>query len=457
MIFRRRRAGAHAVSTLAISLLTLCMFAASCTSSDIDESGASRSASTGDEVVSPGPVTAGNAGVAGMRGVTPGVKVSADFRQRIASVDPELKSLAGAAEAYDATVLAALAAEKAKSDSPGRIAEYLTEQSVKGTRCFSFKICQVTLAGDSGDVDYDGVTGSIDLQTNGDPGTASFGIVEFNDTGALRLRGSTQANAAPAEAVAVSLPPNFGPKPDGVLTIGMLLPVNGPNGDIARAAQAGVKLAVEEINKGVGVVGAEVELLPDESGDGSPDSIRTASQRLIDSHADVVIGGTTYDIDAVAVPLLTGAGLVMISPSDTARVLSAAEDGGRYFRLAPPNDLEGQALGTLIANDGFTKVLAVTATDDESRNLTNDVGAALNALSASLTNTLELAPGTDLTALATIIADTPAQAVVIVAPTDQTAAMVKALITVGRGPRSFPVFGSATAMNATLAQDVGAS
>ena len=103
----------------------------------------------------------------------------------------------------------------------------------------------------------------------------------------------------------------------------------GPDGAAARAALAGAKVAVDEVNAEGGVLGEPVVLVPDESGDGSSSATTDAVRRLIDRPVDAVIGGTVYGITSVAIPELTDAGIILFSPTDTARALSVADDRGR--------------------------------------------------------------------------------------------------------------------------------
>ena len=58
----------------------------------------------------------GSGALQGMKGLTPLVELSADFKARLKTIDPALKDFNYAAETYDAVTIIALAAEKAKTD-----------------------------------------------------------------------------------------------------------------------------------------------------------------------------------------------------------------------------------------------------------------------------------------------------------------------------------------------------
>lgn len=402
-------------------------------------------------VLSPGPGLT-DSPLAGMRGVAPALSISDRFRQQILDVDPDVTALTGAAEGYDAVLLIALGAEAARNDAPAHIADRIVELSTVGKQCTDFRSCRHLIQTNI-DVDYFGQSGDITMQPNGDPSEAGFGTIEFTRTGSLRTGTITPAQAPPSQAPAPLIDLNAPPPGDGVLRLGMLLPVTGPDGETGRAAQAGVRAAVEEINSAGGVLGAKVEVVEDRSGSGSTEEINAAVAALIADGVDAVIGGTTYDIDRVAVPLLTTAGILTFSPTDTNRALSTISDRGLFFRLAPPEDLEGQVLGTLVANDGNTQVAIVTTGAASELDTANDVTAAINALGGNVVATVTTTGGAS--GAAQIVSESGAQAVVIVAAVPQAAAVIKALIERGKGPSSFGVYGTVTNMTEQLVKAVG--
>jgi branched-chain amino acid transport system substrate-binding protein len=119
-----------------------------------------------------------NGTFAGAKGTLPGAKAPAEFQAKLKEVDPSLKDFSYAPESYDATILAALAAEAAKSDAGAEIAKQLGPVSTGGTKCTTFKACKDLI--DAGtDVDYDGVSGPIEFNAAGDPAEATIGIYQY--------------------------------------------------------------------------------------------------------------------------------------------------------------------------------------------------------------------------------------------------------------------------------------
>jgi branched-chain amino acid transport system substrate-binding protein len=87
------------------------------------------------------------------------------------------------AESYDAVILLALASLAAGSTESADIAAKLQEVSGGtggGTKCTSFAEC-ADIINDGGVADYDGVSGPITFDENGDPTEASIGIYQYKE------------------------------------------------------------------------------------------------------------------------------------------------------------------------------------------------------------------------------------------------------------------------------------
>jgi len=120
-----------------------------------------------------------NGTLEGTKGTIPGAETKGDFRDRLATVDDNLKDYAYAAESYDATVVSALAAIAADSDAGDKVAEEIIGVTRDGTKCTEFQQCADLLA-DGEDINYDGVSGPIELGDTGSPTSASIGVYEYN-------------------------------------------------------------------------------------------------------------------------------------------------------------------------------------------------------------------------------------------------------------------------------------
>ncbi|MEU6717326.1 ABC transporter substrate-binding protein [Nonomuraea sp. NPDC046802] len=114
----------------------------------------------------------------GVKATMAGAEVTDAFRRRLASFDPGVTDFKYAPEAYDATIVAALAALTAGRDDPKSIARAMAGVTRGGERCTDFRACARLLASGE-DIDYDGVSGPIDFTDKGDPATAPIGIYQY--------------------------------------------------------------------------------------------------------------------------------------------------------------------------------------------------------------------------------------------------------------------------------------
>jgi ABC-type branched-subunit amino acid transport system substrate-binding protein len=136
--------------------------------------------------------------MAGVKGTLPGAYADESFRERLLSVDPGLTDFSYAAESYDAVMLIALAAQAGGATDGATIAANLQDVSSGGTKCSSWTECKDLL--DQGeDIDYDGVSGPIEFDENGDPSVATMGVYEYeSNTSYLPLTDQFITGAVPA-------------------------------------------------------------------------------------------------------------------------------------------------------------------------------------------------------------------------------------------------------------------
>ncbi len=135
--------------------------------------------------------------IAGMKGVYPGVDVVgtlADFRDALLEIDPSLIDFSYSAEAYDAVIIMALAAEMAGSDDGVAIGSEINDITRGGEKCTTFVACRDIIAA-GGDPDYDGLSGGGEFIDAGEPSAASILIVEFDAEGVLQTIGSVEGKA----------------------------------------------------------------------------------------------------------------------------------------------------------------------------------------------------------------------------------------------------------------------
>lgn len=171
------------------------------------------------------------------------------------------------------------------------------------------------------------------------------------------------------------------PKGDGVLTIGTLLPTTGATSFLAKAQDAGVELAVREINEAGGVNGRPVVIYHKDSGDASTTKAEESFDDLVSRSVDVVIGPSSSVLAERLLPKVLSAGVVMISTSATSPTLTKLKDNGMLFRTIPSEALQGRALASII---GKSKVAVIYFSDDAGRAVRDELSAGLEKVGGEL-------------------------------------------------------------------------
>jgi ABC-type branched-subunit amino acid transport system substrate-binding protein len=295
--------------------------------------------------------------LAGMRGTTPLTDLSAEFKDRLMEVDPELQDFNYAGETYDAAVIVALAAQMAGTNDANVFKAYVNGVTFGGDKCEDYASClEIVSAG--GNPDYDGASGPLSFSDAGEPAEASFGILQFGADNALDddatefvLTGDEDGAAADEGPAVVTTASNGGP-----LVIGTLLPLTGNLAFLGPPEVAGAKLALNDINEAGGVFGQPVTLVEGDSGDASTDTATQTVDRLLQSGANAIIGAASSGVSLTVIDAITGAGVLQFSPANTSDQFTTYNDNGLYFRTAPPDTLQARALADLIIADGNNTV-----------------------------------------------------------------------------------------------------
>jgi len=323
--------------------------------------------------------------LAGMKGTYPSVKLTDEFQNGMnefwtSKGNDALVDFSYAGEAFDAVMLVALAAEAAKTDGSA-LAAQIQAVSAGGEACSEFAACVAIIAA-GGDVNYEGVSGPQDMNGNGEPIKASYGVYEFDSTNRFDAATAKEYVLAdlPASDIVPLEPPTVERDGDGVLKIGSLLPETGNLAFLGPPEFAGVEYAISLINAAGGVLGKPVEYTQGDSGDTSTDTASLTVDRLLGENVDVIIGAASSSVTLTVVDKITAAGVIQFSPANTSEKLSTYPDSGLYYRTAPSDILQGAVLANLIAGDGVSTVY-IMALDD----------AYGTGLAASITKNLEAA------------------------------------------------------------------
>jgi ABC-type branched-subunit amino acid transport system substrate-binding protein len=305
-----------------------------------------------------------NGSLAGMKGTTPLTKLSSDFTDRLLKVDPKLQDYNYAGETYDAVVLTALAAQMAGTNDANVFKAYVNGVTFGGEKCTDAKSC-LDLATAGKNVDYDGASGPLAFADAGEPAVASFGLLQFgkdnklDDSKTQFVLAGDEKNAAADEGPAPAAAGATG----GPLVVGTLLPLTGDLAFLGPPEVAGAKLAIQDINAAGGVLGQPIQLVEGDSGDASTDTATQTVDRELQSGVNAIIGAASSGVSLTVIDRITSAGVLEFSPANTSDKFTTYNDNGLYFRTAPPDLLQAQALSDLISGDGNTSV-GILATND---------------------------------------------------------------------------------------------
>jgi ABC-type branched-subunit amino acid transport system substrate-binding protein len=326
----------------------------------------------GDDFKRPGLIN-------GMSGTAALAPLSGSFTDRLLKIDPTLDSFNYAGEAYDAVVITALAAQSARSIDGATIATYIDGVTTTGTECDDVSSCLADIASGE-DIAYHGVTLADGLTKSGEPATASFGTLHFGDDNHIDPQKTEYVDAGDPSTANTDAGPALAQTHyyGKGLTIGLLLPKSGALASEGKPILAGAALAIQDINEAGGVLGKPVTT--DFRDDGTdPKKCIAGAQQLIADGVPAIIGPSFSGGTEAVIPIAVKAHVVLFSPSATSAALSSAKDNGLFFRTAPSDSLQAQAIADVITRSGAQRVFIVARGDTYGTGLEHDVTVALNA------------------------------------------------------------------------------
>lgn len=390
------------------------------------------------------PPVAEGSELAGMKGTTPLVPLSDEFK---AALDATPTGQAGlnntysyAAETYDAFIIIALAAIIAGTDGSA-LADEIVGVTKDGEKCETFADCVAVIEA-GGDPDYDGYSGPITMNGNGEPLEASYGVLVFGEGNHIDDSLTTYIGASAPESAAKPLGvTDVEREGDGTLQFGGLLPQTGSLAFLAPPEFAGAELAVADINAAGGVLGNDVTFSPGDSGDTSTDIASQTADRHIADGVDAIIGAASSSVTLTVIDKITAAGIVQFSPANTSLALVDYPDHGLYFRNAPPDDLQGNVIAQLVIDDGNQSAYIMALDDAYGTSLLDVVEAALTAGGVEVLGTKIYDPaaaGFDAEVDEIVAADPDA---IILITFDEGSRILKTMVEKGIGPANKMVYG----------------
>ncbi|HEY6423753.1 MAG TPA: ABC transporter substrate-binding protein [Pseudonocardiaceae bacterium] len=148
------------------------------------------------------------------------------------------------------------------------------------------------------------------------------------------------------------------------LKIGTLMPETGSLALLGPPEIAAVDVAVKEINAAGGVLGNPVTVVRGDSGDVTTDTASQTVDRELSQGVQAIIGAASSSVTKLVMSKITGAGVVEFSPANTSDELTCfPEKRGLYFRTAPPDVLQAQALAKLMTDEGAQRISILARND----------------------------------------------------------------------------------------------
>lgn len=219
------------------------------------------------------------------------------------------------------------------------------------------------------------------------------------------------------------------------LTIGTVLPQTGTLSFLGPPEEAGVALALADINASPGgVLGGNVSSINADSGDGTLDIASAAAGTLLSQGVSAIVGAASSGVTRFFIDQVTDASVVQISPANTAPDLSTWDDNGFFWRTAPSDVLQGRVLGNLITGDGAETVGVIYLNDPYGIGLEENLGLAVDAAGGEIvaSEIFNAGEGAFASQVDAVLAEDP-DAIAVIA-FDETISIVKELI----GTKGYP-------------------
>jgi ABC-type branched-subunit amino acid transport system substrate-binding protein len=174
------------------------------------------------------------------------------------------------------------------------------------------------------------------------------------------------------------------------LKIATLLPLTGDLAQVGGPMQESIDLLIETVNACGGVLGQPVEILSEDD-ETNPSAAASAMTKLAEvDRVAAVIGAAGSAQSSAAVDIAVRNQVVQISPSSTSPDFTTrAANGdfnGFWFRTAPPDNFQGNALAQLANEQGFKNVAVLAINNDYGNGLAQAFMPAFKELGGTVVN-----------------------------------------------------------------------
>ncbi len=230
---------------------------------------------------------------------------------------------------------------------------------------------------------------------------------------------------------------------DGTLNLGAVLPQSGNLDFLGPPMIQGAQMAIADINEAGGVLGKDATItVKDDGGAADDDLAATSVDELINNeNVDGIIGAAPSGTTRAIIDRVVSSGTAQCSPSNTASDLTFWEDEGLYFRTAPPDNLQAQALAKVVSDDGHQNVAIIAQNTDYGTGFVEFLDPALTDNGAEIVEnvTYDVSATSFDAEVETVVGAEP-DAVVLVAYPEDGGKVIAEMIKQGAGPSDLPLY-----------------
>lgn len=214
---------------------------------------------------------------------------------------------------------------------------------------------------------------------------------------------------------------------DGTLRVGLLVPESGDGAAIGESLTEAVMMATDRINSSGGLRGRPVEVFGEDEGTTAA-AAGEAIEALFAADVDAVIGPTSSVVALGALGDLLGGGVLACSPTATALALEDYPSSDLFFRTAPSDTLQAEALAQLAEQTGARSAAVAFLDDTYGRPLAEATIQALGARDLAVEVQVPfVATDSDLSAEAAQLAEGEIGVMVIIGNADHGTRLLAAI------------------------------
>lgn len=231
------------------------------------------------------------------------------------------------------------------------------------------------------------------------------------------------------------------------LKVGLLVALSGGSANMGEGITKGIQLARQQL-------AINNMTIVQEDSQCDPKVAAGAMQRLVDQRVDAIVGDGCSSASLVALPAANNAKIPMISPSASSPMLSIPND--YFFRVIPPDDLQGAFIAQTLYDKGYRKVAMLYTTEPYGSGMNTVFSEKFKALGGTIVATVSAEP--DATVLDSQVKELKAAQpqVVFMAPNSVVTA-VAAIKLIRAAGMTTPLYGPDVMYDKAVAIDAGAS